>query len=87
MNFDFHTSAIQYGADDSFLFGRASSSQLAVYNKTKESVVTGKSDFWRSVYEAETVLFNEDDDVYRIELRLPGNVLKIWLRKMMVNRI
>lgn len=67
--------AVRYDLSESFLIGKKGSSQLACYNKLKEAKKTRKLGWWLSVYE-ENLLFDPDQDVFRIESRLPSNVLK-----------
>lgn len=80
-DFDLTSSAVRYGVTDSFLFGRASSSQCAIYNKTKEAQVKGNLKFWHSVWEYNNIAFNPLQQVFRIELRLPAAVLKNLVKR------
>jgi hypothetical protein len=72
---DLSEMAVRYANSESFLIGKAGRSQLAAYNKTAESKVTGKYSWWLEVYK-EHPLFDESKDVFRIELRLHDSVLK-----------
>ena len=75
------THAIKYGDNDSFLFGRANSSQLAIYNKTKESEFKGNKTFWNEVYSSKSVSYNPLSTVFRVELRLPHTVIKNLVKR------
>ena len=81
LSYNYESSAVSYGLIDTITWGSASSSQLSIYNKTKEAKVHGKSKFWHYVYDNETVLYNPDDEVYRVELRLPSSVIKNLVKR------
>ena len=73
VEFDLSDIATSYGADQSFLLGRASSLQAAIYRKDKEMIVSDKSDFfahrWGDAWE-------QGAPVWRVEMRFHHNVVR-----------
>ena len=67
--------AQKFADSQSFLIGQSGSNQLAVYNKTADAKAKGKTTFWRTVYQ-DHPLFDKDQDVYRVELRMHDSVIK-----------
>ncbi|MDR9499796.1 MAG: hypothetical protein RI556_11520 [Hydrogenovibrio sp.] len=67
--------AVRYDQAQSFLIGKSGRSQLAVYNKTAEAKKTGKIGWWDLVYQ-EHPLYDPEQDVYRVEVRLHDSVTK-----------
>lgn len=79
--FDANTASLSYGDAESFTFGPASSSQLAIYDKTKESIKKGTHSFWSDVYRENNIAYKENDHVFRTELRLPSVVIKNLVKR------
>ncbi|WP_405120254.1 hypothetical protein [Pseudomonas leptonychotis] len=72
-----------YGKGQSFLFGSAGSVQLGIYNKTLQARATDKLDYWESVWkrrdsfdEGDPDNYNQDQDVWRVELRYHHSVIQ-----------
>lgn len=82
LEFEYDSSAVSYGQIDTLTWGSASSSQLSIYNKTKESQVKGKSKFWEFVHQNHNVAYDSKQETYRIELRLPSSVVKNIVKKV-----
>lgn len=72
---DLQTVAVRFAKSESFLIGKSGNSQLAVYNKTEESKITGKDSWWNLVY-SQNSKFKSGEDVYRIEVRMHDSLLK-----------
>ncbi|GKT13064.1 MAG: hypothetical protein ISEC1_P2062 [Thiomicrorhabdus sp.] len=72
---DLQTVAVRYAKSESFLIGKSGNAQLAVYNKTEESKITGKESWWNLVY-SQNSKFKSNQDVYRIEVRMHDSLLK-----------
>ncbi|MEH6564707.1 MAG: hypothetical protein V7756_05205 [Halopseudomonas sp.] len=72
-----------YGRGQSFLFGSASSVQLAIYNKTLQARAIDKLDYWQRVWRQSDNPFDDADplnydplqDVWRIEIRYHHSVV------------
>ncbi|SEC07547.1 hypothetical protein [Pseudomonas anguilliseptica] len=72
-----------YGKGQSFLFGSAGSVQLGIYNKTLQARATDKLDYWEGVWkrrdsfdECDPDIYNQDQDVWRVELRYHHSVIQ-----------
>lgn len=77
---EYQSNAVRYGSLDTITWGSASSSQLSIYNKTKECKASGKTRFWDSVYN-QNDYYSQEIDVFRVELRLPSNVIKNLVKR------
>lgn len=78
---DFAATASVYGNGETYMFGSAGGTQLAIYNKTKQAKVTDKLDFWQSLWaqsyeDFDTPMYDKDADVWRIELRYHHSVIQ-----------
>lgn len=68
--------AVRYGKGQSWTFGKANATQLAVYRKDLEAVSRDKIDYWRSVWDRYALVMHDADaPVYRIEARLHHSVV------------
>ena len=66
-----------FGKGESYLFGKADSLQVAIYDKSKEIQISDKQDYFFRRWEIYTLgAFDKDQDVWRIEMRFHHNVLR-----------
>lgn len=70
-----------HGKGQSYLFGSATTLQLAVYNKTKEAKASDKMDFMKSMWSKKTTdflepLYQPEIPVWRVELRFSHSVIR-----------
>lgn len=78
--------ALRYNQGQSYLFGSASSVQMAVYRKDIQAKATDKLDFWQDTWNRkagdsyDTPAYNPDLPVWRIELRFHHAVLAEFAR-------
>ncbi|GBG01430.1 hypothetical protein AZSI13_07570 [Azospira sp. I13] len=78
--------ALRYNKGQSFLFGSASSVQMAVYRKDVQAKATDKLDFWQSTWSKaagdsfDQSAYDPTKPVWRIELRFHHSVLQDFAR-------
>ncbi|MEJ1364285.1 MAG: hypothetical protein RPU42_04180 [Candidatus Sedimenticola sp. (ex Thyasira tokunagai)] len=69
--------AVSYGDRESYLFGKASSLQMAVYRKDREIVVSDKEDYYHRQWDGYTFgKYDKCAPVWRIEARFHHNVIR-----------
>jgi len=71
---DFASTSAVYGRGETWLFGSPAGIQLAVYDKTLETQVSDKWDYWHSIW-SQSANYDEDKAVYRVELRFHHTVI------------
>ena len=77
------TKSSVYGRGETYMFGSAGGVQLAIYNKTEQAKATDKLDYWEGVWrrrdsfdEGDPDNYNQDQTVWRIELRYHHSVIQ-----------
>jgi hypothetical protein len=79
-DFNLATNAAKYGANETFLFGRADQLQFCVYRKDIEAKVKDKMHFWGQIWgnacdsDLEPV-YKDDEPVWRFEMRFHHTII------------
>lgn len=71
---DFASTSAVYGRGETWLFGSPAGIQLAVYDKTLETRVSDRWDYWHSIW-SQSANYDEEKPVYRVELRFHHTVI------------